>query len=87
MKLFRESRREMERASSSGLKLRHGGCLGHMTSVHRQTGQPGAGVKQAQLEKRKSSPNSAVAGIRTLVGKLQDLLLPQQRSGNEKKNW
>ena len=45
----------------------------------------GAGAKQAQLEKRKSSPNSAVAGIRTLVGKLQDLLLPQQRSGNEKK--
>lgn len=38
MKLFGESRREMERASSSGLELRHGGCLGHLTSVNRRTG-------------------------------------------------
>jgi hypothetical protein len=47
----------MERASSSGLKLRHGGCLGHMTSVHSQTGQPGAGRSKASpVGKKKEKP-------------------------------
>ena len=57
MKLFGKSRREMERASSSGLKLRHGGCLGHMTSVHSRTGEPGAGVEQTSpVGKKKEEP-------------------------------